>query len=345
MKHLIRSLSIIAVVALMLNGCKKKDDASCIDGIKNGTETAVDCGGPDCNPCSSSESCSDGIQNGNETGVDCGGSCAPCTVAPSCTDGIQNGNETGVDCGGSCPPCSVVPTCNDGIQNGDETGVDCGGSCPNSCATCTDGIQNGDETGIDCGGSCPACFSCGNSITDVEGNVYATTEIGGRCWTTSNMKTSTYNDGTAISGSGWSNYGNDPANDNTYGKLYSNSVASSAKLCPEGWHVPTDAEWTQMINSIGGTAVAGGKLKSTSNLWLFPNTGASNSTGFTALPGGYYSGSFGHFDISYYAYFWSTTQGSQSNQAWSIGLSNADAVASRLSSAKVWHMSCRCVED
>jgi hypothetical protein len=67
--------------------------------------------------------CNDGIQNGSETGVDCGGSCAPCAT---CNDGIQNGSETGVDCGGSCAPCA---TCNDGIQNGSETGVDCGGSC------------------------------------------------------------------------------------------------------------------------------------------------------------------------------------------------------------------------
>jgi hypothetical protein len=98
--------------------------------------------------------CSDGVQNGDETGVDCGGStCPPC---PTCNDGVQNGDETGVDCGGtSCPPC---PTCNDGIQNGDETGVDCGGpTCP-ACPTCNDGIQNGDETGVDCGGSeCPEC--------------------------------------------------------------------------------------------------------------------------------------------------------------------------------------------
>ena len=68
--------------------------------------------------------CNDGIKNGNETGVDCGGNCPPCST---CNDGIKNGNETGVDCGGSCPPCS---TCNDGIKNGNETGVDCGGSCP-----------------------------------------------------------------------------------------------------------------------------------------------------------------------------------------------------------------------
>ncbi|MBL0025175.1 MAG: hypothetical protein IPO98_09275 [Saprospiraceae bacterium] len=73
--------------------------------------------------------CNDGIKNGNETGVDCGGSCAPC---PTCNDGIKNGNETGIDCGGSCPVC---PTCTDGIKNGTETGVDCGGICA-PCGSC-----------------------------------------------------------------------------------------------------------------------------------------------------------------------------------------------------------------
>ncbi len=67
--------------------------------------------------------CEDGIQNGDEEGIDCGGSCAPC---PTCEDGIQNGDEEGIDCGGGCTPC---PTCEDGIQNGDEDGIDCGGSC------------------------------------------------------------------------------------------------------------------------------------------------------------------------------------------------------------------------
>jgi hypothetical protein len=82
--------------------------------------------------------CNDGIQNGNETGVDCGGpDCAPCAT---CNDGVQNGNETGVDCGGpDCVPCA---TCNDGIQNGDETGVDCGGSCP----ACPTGCQDNSVT-------------------------------------------------------------------------------------------------------------------------------------------------------------------------------------------------------
>ena len=99
--------------------------------------------------------CTDGIQNGSETDVDCGGpDCDPCAT---CTDGIQNGDETDVDCGG--PDCDPCATCTDGIQNGDETDVDCGGPDCEACATCTDGIMNGDETDIDCGG--PDCEPCG----------------------------------------------------------------------------------------------------------------------------------------------------------------------------------------
>jgi len=81
--------------------------------------------------------CTDGVQNGNETGVDCGGpDCPPCPVEPTCSDGVQNGNETGIDCGGpDCDPCPVEPTCTDGIQNGDETGVDCGGPDCDPCDT------------------------------------------------------------------------------------------------------------------------------------------------------------------------------------------------------------------
>ncbi len=189
---------------------------TCNDGIQNGNETGVDCGGscPACN--GTTPTCNDGIQNGNETGVDCGGSCPSCSTTPTCNDGIQNGDETGVDCGGSCSACQAAndcpashpyacgggcytdkaqaesagctggggnePTCNDGIQNGNETGVDCGGSCP-ACQqepTCNDGIQNGNETGVDCGGSCPACAepTCNDGI--MNGNETGV-DCGGSC--------------------------------------------------------------------------------------------------------------------------------------------------------------------
>ena len=126
---------------------------TCDDGILNGDETGIDCGGS----CAACATCDDGILNGDETGVDCGGSCAACAT---CDDGILNGDETGIDCGGSCAACA---TCDDGILNGDETGIDCGGSCA-ACATCDDGILNGDETGVDCGGSCAACATCDDGI-------------------------------------------------------------------------------------------------------------------------------------------------------------------------------------
>jgi hypothetical protein len=172
------------------NFCASGSTPSCTDGIQNGNETGIDCGGtcpacPTCNDgiqngnetgidcggsCPACPTCFDGIQNGNETGVDCGGSCMAC---PTCSDGIQNGNETGVDCGGSCPACPTS-TCTDGIQNGNETGVDCGGSCI-ACPTCSDGIQNGNETGIDCGGSCPACPTSGGvQITNIAGYYFET---------------------------------------------------------------------------------------------------------------------------------------------------------------------------
>ncbi|MEM9073738.1 MAG: hypothetical protein AAGE52_34930 [Myxococcota bacterium] len=121
---------------------------TCTDGLQNGSELGIDCGGG-CEPCAT---CEDGLRNGGELGVDCGGECEPC---PSCTDGFRNGDELDVDCGGSCAAC---PTCDDEIQNGDELGVDCGGDCaPCSTATCADGVQNGDETDVDCGGTCDPC--------------------------------------------------------------------------------------------------------------------------------------------------------------------------------------------
>ena len=156
-------LGVSVLVLLALSGCTDNNDQTglmcpceapytcvrnacalptCFDGVQNGAETGVDCGGS----CGACATCSDGLKNGTETGVDCGGSCPnACEAAPTCTDGLQNGTETGVDCGGVCTPCVSAPTCTDGVQNGTETGVDCGGSCPNACARCGDGMVSGEE--------------------------------------------------------------------------------------------------------------------------------------------------------------------------------------------------------
>lgn len=104
----------------------------------------------------SQPACTDGLQNGGETGIDCGGSCGPCATE-TCSDGIQNQDETGVDCGGVCGPCATG-ACNDGEQSPGETGVDCGGTCPNHDC-CANGYADVDldETGVDCGGTCDGC--------------------------------------------------------------------------------------------------------------------------------------------------------------------------------------------
>ncbi|MCA9604116.1 MAG: hypothetical protein KC619_00890 [Myxococcales bacterium] len=123
-------------------------EPTCTDGIRNGAETDVDCGGPVCPACDDGERCG--------TEVDCtSGVCASrICLGPSCSDGVLNGDEVDVDCGGSCPPCDPGSPC-----VGD---VDCtSGRCAAAvCAapSCTDGVRNGLETDVDCGGGvCPPC--------------------------------------------------------------------------------------------------------------------------------------------------------------------------------------------
>jgi uncharacterized protein (TIGR02145 family) len=137
------------------------------------------------------------------------------------------------------------------------------------------------------------------SVTDVEGNVYPTIVIGKMEWMVENLKTATYNDGTSIpnvtDGNSWANltsdayawYDNDVANKDLYGALYNWYAVDKKKLCPAGWVTPTQDAWGALADSIGGTLVAGGKMKEPgTDHWQTPNTGATNESGFTALPAG-----------------------------------------------------------
>jgi uncharacterized protein (TIGR02145 family) len=133
------------------------------------------------------------------------------------------------------------------------------------------------------------------TVTDIDGNVYNTTTIGTQIWITENLKTTKYNDGTAIIA--WTNgvkydsvniplmyyYGNSIANAATYGALYNEYVVGTEKLCPAGWHVPDHLEWTTLIDYVGAD-VAGTKLKATSG-WN-DNGNGTDDYGFKALPGG-----------------------------------------------------------
>jgi len=185
-------------------------------------------------------------------------------------------------------------------------------------------------------------LECGQAIVkDIDGNTYHTVKIGTQCWTKTNLKVSKYRNGdkirTGLGKRAWGNttsgayaiYDNNPVNDGFYGKLYNHyAVMDSRGLCPTGWHVPSDAEWTALENQLGGSSVAGGALKSTATQptpggWDSPNAGATNSSGFTALPGGR-RGSFGDFKyLSYVGYWWSSSAGSGSI-AWIRNLNNSD---------------------
>jgi uncharacterized protein (TIGR02145 family) len=195
----------------------------------------------------------------------------------------------------------------------------------------------------------------GSTITDIDGNVYSIITIGTQVWMLQNLKTSKYNDGTTIptglSNTAWENttsgayaiYDNNAANNTTYGKLYNWYAVNTGKLCPEGWHIPTDAEWTVLTSFLGGLTVAGGKMKST-NGWQAPNAGATNSSGFTGLPGGlrFYNGFY--YNVGSYGYWWSSTE-YDSGFARDRLLLYDSSVARRDGNGLEDGLSCRCLRD
>ncbi|MDP8315349.1 MAG: FISUMP domain-containing protein [Candidatus Celaenobacter antarcticus] len=203
------------------------------------------------------------------------------------------------------------------------------------------------------------------TVTDIDGNVYHTIIIDNQEWMMENLKVTHYRNGDSIL-TGYSNtewtglssgaycvYDNDPSNCDTYGNLYNWYAVDeddSRGLAPEGWHVPTDDEWQILVNYLGGSSVAGGKMKSTGTieggdgLWYEPNTGATNASGFTALPGGYrYYGGY-YYGMGGNGYFWSSTENS-SNLAWYLALHYSYTTICRSYYDKHYGMSVRCVRD
>ena len=168
------------------------------------------------------------------------------------------------------------------------------------------------------------------TVKDIDGNEYNAVQIGTQCWTKENLRVTKYRDGTIIpldesggktgngTGQTWSSrttgartvYGHSAANLVAYGYLYNwYAVADIKGLCPKGWHVPSDSEWTTLTTYLGGEIVAGGKMKSTgTTYWNSPNTGATNASGFSALPGGYRDDDGSFLSIRSNAVFWSAAE-------------------------------------
>lgn len=201
----------------------------------------------------------------------------------------------------------------------------------------------------------PAILANCGTVTDIDGNVYNTVTIGTQCWMVENLKTTRYNDGTTISNvtddtqwnalttGAWCYYNNDISNNTTYGKLYNWRAVNTGKLAPIGWHIPSDAEWTTLIDYLGGTNVAGGSMKS-SDFWNSPNLGATNTSGFTGLPAGarYNSGFF--FNIGDRGAWYSSTE-IDASTAWNIGLRFDKTWAYRANGYKTEGCSIRCIKD
>lgn len=167
------------------------------------------------------------------------------------------------------------------------------------------------------------------TISDIDGNVYNIMTIGSQIWMAENLKTTRYNDVVDMenitSNTSWSNmtygaycwYNNDINNRNIYGALYNWFAVNRGNLCPIGWHAPSDAEWTTLSDYLGGKDVAGGKLKEVGLAhWISPNDGATNETGFTALPGGWRTSPDYTFNgIGVAGDWWSSTEYSADTRA------------------------------
>jgi uncharacterized protein (TIGR02145 family) len=151
-------------------------------------------------------------------------------------------------------------------------------------------------------------------ISDVEGNVYNTVQIGSQIWMKESLKTTTFNDGTQIPvwstyfGTGYNYYANIPANGSKYGLIYKYYTMADPKgVCPVGWHVPSDTEWNVLINFLGGPNIAADKMKESGQAnWIAPTSPATNSSGFTALPGGSKDCSMNFVNLGRVASFWSS---------------------------------------
>ncbi|HLO59887.1 MAG TPA: fibrobacter succinogenes major paralogous domain-containing protein [Bacteroidales bacterium] len=196
-------------------------------------------------------------------------------------------------------------------------------------------------------------------MTDQDGNVYKTVTIGTQTWMAENLRTTKYNDGTvipnvtannewaALTTGAYCNYKNTTYIDTiaTYGRLYNWYAVNTGKLAPNGWHVPTDAEWRTLTTFLGGDIVSGGKLKETGTThWLSPNTRATNETGFTALPGGNrdYDGTF--LCIGSHGRWWSATEG-DATEAWTRNMLTFDSNVYTSDNLKELGYSVRCVKD
>jgi uncharacterized protein (TIGR02145 family) len=272
-------------------------------GICNGPGAIYDCGCSgipagycDCNGTLDADA--DGVCDNVDDCVgvpDAVGTCNGNCQTDADGDGICD-DDGGDPCDGNLDACGVCngpgPIYACGCHEVPEGACDCAGNMPDAEGNCQDCLVDSDEDGV-YDAACGPCL--GQTTTTYQGVEYALVEIGGRCWFKENLKATQYRDGTALSDvadegdwnalieeGAYCTYGPD----SVYGKLY-NGYAAARDLCPQYWDVPSQAEWQALSDAFGGNAASGGALKESGlGHWQSPNAGATNESGFTALPGG-----------------------------------------------------------
>lgn len=197
------------------------------------------------------------------------------------------------------------------------------------------------------------------AVTDIDGNVYHSVTIGTQVWMVENLKVTKYRNGDpipnvtppttwgALTTGAYCWYNNDAvANKATNGALYNwYAVADSRNIAPTGWHVPTDTEWITLTTYLSGDAVAGGKLKETGIInWQSPNNEATNSSGFTALPGGGRGSILGFLSVGSIGNWWTSSE-STSPGAMGRGIFNRYPILSRFTAVLADGLSVRCIKD
>jgi uncharacterized protein (TIGR02145 family) len=202
------------------------------------------------------------------------------------------------------------------------------------------------------------------TVTDIQGTIYKTVKIGNQFWMAENLSASLFNDGTAIplieTDPGWGSLTspgycylfNDPITyKSTYGALYNWYTVNSGKLCPAGWHVPSDEEWEAMINGLGGSNSSGSRLKISGSVYWGKFFGGTNSSGFSALPGKWRTNSKGcsfpwNDDIWKNGRWWSSSESLLINtNAICRDLDNGSNIVGRYYLNKANGCSVRCVKN
>jgi uncharacterized protein (TIGR02145 family) len=286
-----------------------------------------------------------------------------------CTDPLAcNYNANAVINSGACSYTGAACDDENNSTINDQITLDC------VCAGTNTNIGQPGSVVLPANGTCLSenisVTGCGGETTvESDGVIYDLVEIGGQCWFADNLSADQYRNGdliaTDLSNAAWAattsgafaHFNNNVANDATYGKLYNWYAVNDARgICPAGWHVPSDCEWMFLENSLGMPVAeqeaygwrgeadnVGGQLKTT-NLWQAPNAGATNSSGFSAVPGGYRSSAGAFLELNASGFYWTSSEYDPTS-GWFRKMFSAYPNSNRYGTSKKSGFSVRCLKD